>query len=615
MATELPQEADTLQMTPGELSVVVEHLATKGHNFLQACAQQLQKMKELNILSEEGVELLQIIPNRLEDPQDSLRRAMIAFVGETGNGKSTLLNALLDYDEIAPTSGSSACTSAAVEFSSRTSEMNSRFHAIVEYVSYEEFEEELQILHQEIRDRGGTLNEDEIENEDTLIGFSGPPYEATGLSMKSFDAAQDKLRALFPGFEEDDLPGVGQQVRELYDTTQVLQGGVQVIETNDEVEFCDQIRELVSSGNKTEEDELVQGLWPLIKVVKIYLDAPVLQTGAILVDLPGIQDSNAARTAVVNQYLGIADQVIIISQLSRAQDREPTARLARAEYIKQLEFAGKSTITVVCTWCDVYTSSDARRDFRGIPGFSEKYQNLSNKTKELSTQERRASSRAEIVHYRTEKEIAQRKYCQQILEQVIPKRLSSKYRSLFGGNIQVKTFLVSARRYQELRDTNFDDDEADMTRIPQLREYCMWLPVRKRAYGARRFIESKVLKVFREASLFLMNSGIPLSPEVLDSIRVELQEETETIRKDLGHLQAKYIGDIKSFIDNLIAEVEKHSKEARNNAGKVIQQFRDKNPSVSTLRALCRRNGTWKVDGAPEKDLNHNLLERPYTAI
>ena len=43
--------------------------------------------------------------------------------------------------------------------------------------------------------------------------------------------------------------------------------------------------------------------WPLIKVVKIYTKSDALSTGAMVVDLPGVHDSNAARSAVAQNYM------------------------------------------------------------------------------------------------------------------------------------------------------------------------------------------------------------------------------------------------------------------------------------------------------------------------
>ncbi len=55
---------------------------------------------------------------------------------------------------------------------------------------------------------------------------------------------------------------------------------------------------------KEKEKQVVQmEYWPLIRVVKIYTKAEALSTGAIVVDLPGVHDSNAARAAVAARYL------------------------------------------------------------------------------------------------------------------------------------------------------------------------------------------------------------------------------------------------------------------------------------------------------------------------
>jgi hypothetical protein len=45
--------------------------------------------------------------------------------------------------------------------------------------------------------------------------------------------------------------------------------------------------------------------WPLIKVVRIFTKADALSTGAVIVDLPGVHDSNAARAAVAASYMKV----------------------------------------------------------------------------------------------------------------------------------------------------------------------------------------------------------------------------------------------------------------------------------------------------------------------
>jgi len=54
-------------------------------------------------------------------------------------------------------------------------------------------------------------------------------------------------------------------------------------------------------GSKLEKKQME--FWPLIKVVRIFTKSDALSTGAVIVDLPGVHDSNAARAAVAAGYM------------------------------------------------------------------------------------------------------------------------------------------------------------------------------------------------------------------------------------------------------------------------------------------------------------------------
>ena len=57
------------------------------------------------------------------------------------------------------------------------------------------------------------------------------------------------------------------------------------------------------SNKKDKGEKKAMEFWPLIKVVRIYTKADALSTGAVIVDLPGVHDSNAARAAVAAGYM------------------------------------------------------------------------------------------------------------------------------------------------------------------------------------------------------------------------------------------------------------------------------------------------------------------------
>src|SRR5436190_20108114 len=60
--------------------------------------------------------------------------------------------------------------------------------------------------------------------------------------------------------------------------------------------------------------------WPLIRVVRLYIKAPVLSTGVVLVDLPGVQDSNVARANVASKYVEKCSAIWIVAPITRAVD-------------------------------------------------------------------------------------------------------------------------------------------------------------------------------------------------------------------------------------------------------------------------------------------------------
>lgn len=65
--------------------------------------------------------------------------------------------------------------------------------------------------------------------------------------------------------------------------------------------------------------------WPLIRQVQVKCDAPALSTGAVLVDLPGVADANAARNEVARKYMEKCQHIWVLAPICRAVD-DRTAR-------------------------------------------------------------------------------------------------------------------------------------------------------------------------------------------------------------------------------------------------------------------------------------------------
>lgn len=93
--------------------------------------------------------------------------------------------------------------------------------------------------------------------------------------------------------------------------------------------------------------------WPLIKVVKIYAKASALSTGAVIVDLPGVHDSNAARAAVAQGYMKQCTGLWIVAPITRAVDDKAAKTLLGDSSKMQLKYdGGFSCVTFICSKTD-----------------------------------------------------------------------------------------------------------------------------------------------------------------------------------------------------------------------------------------------------------------------
>jgi len=131
--------------------------------------------------------------------ESSLPQTVIAVVGDTGSGKSSLLNAVLEHGTILPTSGMRACTAVVVRVSSNESTDN--YEADVEFLAEKEWMDELKVLMKELTGRNGKIRTKQPD----------PDTEAA--------VAWNKIRAVYGPFSADVTP---EQFRRQRSVTRML---------------------------------------------------------------------------------------------------------------------------------------------------------------------------------------------------------------------------------------------------------------------------------------------------------------------------------------------------------------------------------------------------------
>lgn len=289
---------------------------------------------------------------KLEDQAEREQaRTVIGVVGNTGAGKSSVINALLDEERLVPTNCMRACTAVVTSISYNANDDPSlKYLAEVQFIEVADWEKELRILMTEFLSENGNLSSEAKD-----------PNSDAGVALSKF-------RAVYPKITKDRLGDW--TVEELINEKAVLNclGTTKKVRSAYPNHFYTQLQRFVdskekSTGKKEKKDKGAQPdieYWPLIKEVRIFTKAKALETGAVVVDLPGVHDSNAARAAVAERYMKQCTGLWIVAPITRAVDDKAAKNLLGETFKRQLKYDGNySNVTFICSKTDDISITEA----------------------------------------------------------------------------------------------------------------------------------------------------------------------------------------------------------------------------------------------------------------
>ena len=274
-------------------------------------------------------------------------KTIIGVVGNTGAGKSSVINAILDEERLVPTNCMRACTACVSEISWNSEEKP--YRAQIEFISPADWEKELKTLFQDLLDGDGKVSRD-CANEDTDAGI-----------------AYAKIKAVYPHKTKEDIANSSIQTM-LREVSHIL-GKTKGVEETDSLLFYKKLQNFVdskekSTGNKDKDkkkERKEMELWPLIRVVRIYVKSRALATGAVIVDLPGVHDANAARAAVAEGYMKQCTGLWIVAPINRAVDDKAAKSLLGESFKRQLKMdGGFSSVSFICSKTDDISLQEAQ---------------------------------------------------------------------------------------------------------------------------------------------------------------------------------------------------------------------------------------------------------------
>ncbi|KAK1516838.1 uncharacterized protein CCOS01_12387 [Colletotrichum costaricense] len=290
----------------------------------------------------------------LRDQAKRSHRTVIGVLGNTGDGKSSTINALLDeerYDRtlisqdgtqliilsLLPTNCMRACTAVATEVSYNNDEDEENpYRAEVEFISREEWSKEVNILLMEF------LAEETDERNDL-----DPESDAA--------KALAKVQAVYPSLSLEHLTSSTSAQLATHPSVNHLLGTTMTVKSGNTQDIREQLEPYVDSNDK---DDETAAYWPLVKVVRIFTKARVLANGVTIVDLPGHQDWDAARAAVASEYIKCCSGVWVVAPINRAVDNKTAKDIMSNSIKRQLKLDGAfSALTIICSKTDDMTLS------------------------------------------------------------------------------------------------------------------------------------------------------------------------------------------------------------------------------------------------------------------
>ncbi|KAI0183617.1 hypothetical protein EV127DRAFT_352330 [Xylaria flabelliformis] len=530
-------------------------------------------------------------------------RRIVGFVGDSGAGKISLLNSLLDRRDLARSSNSgAACTCVVTEFHFHDDE---EFAITVERFSEAELLPQLENL---LRDyRHFHLNGDSLEAHE-LADFE-----------KRAKLANDTFHALFRGnFIEGNTFIEDTEIQASSMLKSWVQGFDQSIIQSEYsglnlIQCSALLMELTSD---TTSDTAT--IWPWVKKIKVLLNAHILSKGLILVDLPGLRDLNSARRNITERYLLKCDEVFVVAVEGRATTDEGVQSV-----IELAKKARLSNVGIICTRSDEVKATEAIKDWKG-KGVSKKIQ---HKLEIINQEDSEAKDLEEQVLYYdnvdvedlTKEEEAEinslnRKLRLTSLQKllittrnaIVEGKLITLYKHEVPDN-SLQVFCASNTMYWDHRDA------PKVTAMPYLnlsgvlaiREHCMAIVSESQYMAATKYMRDDIGVLLGELDLWVQSGQGSLNGEKKEKIRNALDTLDRKLKKGL-------LGR-RSALNN-VADLYKEEFKTRIYRPQGIWSIAAKSASndwscVKTYSAFCRNYGTHSTAAVGPRSWNQEIIE------
>ncbi|KAF7589335.1 hypothetical protein BBP40_004449 [Aspergillus hancockii] len=547
--------------------------------------------------------------NELESPETRT----VGFIGNSGVGKSRLINSLLDQEGLARSSGDgAACTSVVTEFRHTDARHPNRFTIEINYMDTKEVKELLEELVQSFRMYYTNLYRevDNIEEQERIRDRSTRAWS----TLNSLFRDQPDLTHEFLSEEtEGALHKILNRLEEWAARSCMRRPGGSALQHTINPGNVQECRSQLDMLTMDPHDEREIAIWPFIKLIRVYLRSPVLRTGLILADLPGFRDLNFARIRATERYLRHScNEVFVVTTISRCISDQSIKE------IKDRCVEGQP-LRIVCTRSEEVNASETARDCRDLAvqiGQLEARLRQVNKRLARLRDSRRGSSipsndrTVNLLQLMQNKEDAELELDRFLIESR-NRRVTRQLLLIHGAEVRI--FCISNELYSKHRQSGMRhaDTYVGLSGIRELRRYCQLVPAEAQFRFTAAFLENRVPAIVRSVKQWALAGSDNVTVERAETLRQVLLDVERVFRERLILPNSEVRTFPRRLEDRFHDDVLSVTNEgcSRWKAGALQTSMAWECWHHSTYAAFCRKYGTHSTKGAGYHCWNDELLE------
>ncbi|KAJ5726029.1 uncharacterized protein N7483_007386, partial [Penicillium malachiteum] len=538
----------------------------------------------------------------------------VGFIGDSGVGKSSLINSLLDQRGLSRSSSDgAACTCVVTEFRHIDETHTGPFTIEAEFMSTGEMKELLEELLLSFREWFVPSARQEIESE-----------AARQECQRAAERAWETFRSLFKsqpgltiGFLSDDQHGADETIlhqleRWAYAGLTHRPGGAQAVDysaTASDVLDCQDLLDILTADHQGNE---LPALWPFIKIIRVYLSSPVLRTGLVLADLPGFRDMNFARVRATERYLKHkCDEVFIVANIIRASTEDSVHDIMKRCKPDQPR-------RIVCTRSEDVSAEESTRgrdqSGRRVEQMNRDLERIRDKIEEIEVARENEANRSnsELALRESQLRDRERTLNFEITQHLIIQRNEKVSRELLEEHTDIRVFCVSNTLYTKWRASRTHQAEAyvNLSGILELRRYCQLVPAEAQLLATRTFFDHEVHGLLLSLRQWVLAGADSVTAERATALRRLIGNVEKALVRESTSPQAyvtRIQDELKIRYNTLINDFARSYRGEWKNIGiETSEQWASWHHS--TYKVYCAHYGTYSTDKEPNRSWNDELM-------